>query len=60
MKLTVNIDSEDDCVTEKEISRVLRVLADRIKLYKHNNFKYTEGKILSIDGNGIGNYEFYK
>jgi hypothetical protein len=60
MKLKIEIDCDDDCMSVKEVKRILSTLNDRITL--HSN-KYPRqlrfgGKLLTIDGNNCGHFEF--
>lgn len=59
MKFTVDINSENDAMSIREIVRMLNVLCDRLKLM---GAKQTglEGKVMDINGNSCGNFLFEK
>ena len=59
MKLKIEIDSEDDCMCIKEINRILNIVNDRLKLHNTQyKLRPLDGRILSVDGNSVGHFEF--
>ena len=60
MKLKIEINCADDCMSIREINRILFTLSDRLKIHskKYPKTIKSSGNLLTIDGNSCGSFEF--